>query len=438
MNIIVLINIGLIVVILFALVFTIKGWEKVFFKDAKFLFITLLVLILIHGTLNSLEWWAYPGLDPLGDLIEILEPLVWLFFLYAFLKEVDERYLSESERRFRKLFESLDVAIVIHGPEGNIQSANPAAEEALGLKVEEMKKRDLSFWKGKIYDENRDPMKLEEYPLSRAIVSERPAVDVIGIRASDQKEISWYSISAVPHKDEEGEVEKVITSFKDITDTKKTEERKDFLNVLIRQDLASKFRTIYGYLILLEEEEISEKAEVYLGRAMRSGDKTQQILTLAKELRKIDRGEWKLEKDIFEIIEQVTEEISVEDEDVEIDKRYSKDTARMIKSDYSLKELFSHLLKVRIKTARSSKVIIEVDESDEDVIVSIIDDGARLPEDIKELFSGKVYMGESSGAGGVLYYMIKQISESIDAMMEVKDSELGGARFDIYLERADS
>lgn len=43
---------------------------------------------------------------------------------------------------------------------------------------------------------------------------------------------------------------------------------------------------------------------------------------------------------------------------------------------------------------------------------------------------------ETTGAGGVRYYMLREIVGYNNAKKEVQDSKLGGARFEIYLQKA--
>ncbi|KXB00408.1 hypothetical protein AKJ41_04080 [candidate division MSBL1 archaeon SCGC-AAA259O05] len=140
-------------------------------------------------------------------------------------KEREEK-LRRSEERYRRLFESAKVAIIVHGSEGEILSANPAAERAFGLTEEQLKEKDLDFWKGKLYRENGEPMEVHEFPVSKILDSKEPDEGtVIGISMSENGDIRWYIHGGVPQLSEEGEIEKVITSFKDITDQKKAEER---------------------------------------------------------------------------------------------------------------------------------------------------------------------------------------------------------------------
>lgn len=54
----------------------------------------------------------------------------------------------------------------------------------------------------------------------------------------------------------------------------------------------------------------------------------------------------------------------------------------------------------------------------------------------QRLHEGGAYTGGTTGAGGVRYYIIKEIAEHNNADIKVQDSELGGARFEVYLKKA--
>ncbi|MEF8836092.1 MAG: PAS domain-containing sensor histidine kinase [Candidatus Thermoplasmatota archaeon] len=437
MNIIVLINIALVIVIFIGIAVVIKGWKKTFYTDTKLIFIILLFLILIYRMITIAEWSRYPELDPLEDLIETLVPLLWVFFFYAFLKEVDERKIKRSEKKYRELFKSLRSGIVVHGPDGDIISANPAAEEALGIEEETLKKMQPKDWKGKFYKENGNPMDVDEFPVSKVLNSgEVYEGKMIGIASEGNKEVKWYAISAIPYFDEEGEIEKVITSFEDVNETKKAEERKNFLNTMIRQDLQSNYSIVQGYLELLQQNGLSEENQEYLEKGLKASKRIDGILQMAKDLKMIEEIGWKDELDVATEIQHAIRDLSsiIEEKDIEVEEKYPDRDLRT-RGDYSLRKLFNHLLKTRIQVSRCDRFKIKVEEERERIKVIIEDDGEDLPVEIKEIFSGKTYEGETSGAGGVLYYIIKKIAEHNEAKMEVNRTDSEWTRFEVLLKK---
>lgn len=96
--------------VLMALIILWRGWKRALGRDAKLLLAVLLALTLFHGFSNVLEWSRITqALDPFEDFIEILEPLLWCFFLYAFLQEIDRvhsaAWESAHDRAFAKAVE---------------------------------------------------------------------------------------------------------------------------------------------------------------------------------------------------------------------------------------------------------------------------------------------------------------------------------------------
>ncbi|KXA96018.1 hypothetical protein AKJ38_04085, partial [candidate division MSBL1 archaeon SCGC-AAA259I14] len=478
-------------------------------------------------------------------------------------RKKSEKKLRESERRYRELFESTNVGIVVHGSEGEIISVNPAAEDVLGLEEKELKEKSLDYWRGKLYRENGEPMNVSDFPVSKVYDSKQPDEEtVVGFSLPKGKETKWYITSAVPHFNDKGEIVRVTTFFKDITERKKAserlemamsageivfwdwdmvedklnfderweemigydidelgedrsiwkdlihpedikmvekelerylkgetriyetisrmktkdgkwryfldagkvvewdendnpkrfigilrdvtdqmkaEERKNFLHTLLKQDLGSKSQTIRGYLQLLEEElDLPEKHREYLKKAKKASGEADEILGLAKKLEEVEKTEWVGEKNIVKVLEQVLDDISnfVERKGVEIEKPHPEKIGK-VKGDYSLNMFLSQILLSRIQLSQCDTIRIDVRERKEDILLKIEDNGKKLPEDIKNLFIGESYTGETTGVGGVRYYMLREIARHNNANIEVKDSDIGGVRFDVHLKKTE-
>ncbi|MEF8847974.1 MAG: PAS domain S-box protein, partial [Candidatus Thermoplasmatota archaeon] len=133
-----------------------------------------------------------------------------------------EKKLQESEEKYRGLFNSALFGISVHDSDGNIIAANDKAEEIFGISEKHLKKKDLDFWVGKLLRPSGEPMKPSEFPL--AIVSKKKSPSegkVIGLKMSKDEGIRWFLHSARPVLNDKGNIEKVITSFVDITERKK-------------------------------------------------------------------------------------------------------------------------------------------------------------------------------------------------------------------------
>ncbi|MFW5912813.1 MAG: PAS domain S-box protein [Candidatus Hadarchaeota archaeon] len=401
-----------------------------------FLFVTIVHIFSNIGELYFEISW----MDALVDYVRILQPVLFGFFLFSYMRSVEISRLRESEKKVRELnrfreriIQDANIWINVLDNDANVKVWNKAAEEISGYSEEEVVGHD-QVWKW-LYPDEEYGREIAEKVSNIFQGDEVESYETI-IRCKDGKEkvISWASH---PLEDDEGGVIGSVAIGRDITERKKSEERKDFLNTLLRQDLGSKCRTIRGYLQLLEEEvDVTDEQREYLEKAMKAGREADEILGLARKLPEIEETDWIGEKDIVKVLNQATDDISrvAEREGVKIEKTYP-DTISKVEGDYSLSILFSQIVLTRIQTSECDTIKLDARERDEDVLVRIEDNGEQLPEDIASMFSGEPYTGETTGVGGVRYYIVRQIAEHNNAEIDVKDSDLGGAKFDVKLRK---
>ncbi|HZX10356.1 MAG TPA: PAS domain S-box protein, partial [Acidobacteriota bacterium] len=132
--------------------------------------------------------------------------------------------LQKSREKYKHLFENIKVGIVVHDRSGRIIEANPEAEKTLGLSQQELKEKPVDYWEGKTYNENSELMKTSEFPIFRVFNSGKPDEGtIIGISSPKHKEIKWYIHNAVPLFDKKGNIDRIMTSFIEITKQIETE-----------------------------------------------------------------------------------------------------------------------------------------------------------------------------------------------------------------------
>lgn len=349
-------------------------------------------------------------------------------------KEAKEE-LKELTRFRERIINDVNIWLNVLDEEGNILVWNKAAEDISGYTEEEVVGHD-KVWKWLYPDEEYlEEIKDKVQEILAGEKVERHETKII-TKKGEEKVISWNSH---PLMDDDEEIIGSIAIGLDITKQKEAEERKEFLNTLLRQDLKGKNQTIEGYLQLLEDTDLEKEQKGYLEKAIDVSADAEDILELAKELEEIEETDWTVKKDIFKVLEHAVDEIEkvIEKENITIVKKYDEEISK-VRGDYSLTTLFSRLLKTRININWCKRIEIDAEEKEKKVVLKIDDDGEKLPDGIKILFLGKLYTGFTAGAGGVMYYMIKQIAKSNNADIQVGDSELGGASFSIELEKAET
>lgn len=333
-------------------------------------------------------------------------------------KEHQERIRELSQFRER-IIQDANIWLNVLDKNANVMVWNRAAEKISGYSKEEVV-GDNKIWEW-LYPDQKYRERIVEKVTDILEGEELESYETtIHCKDGQEKIISW---SSHPLRNEEGEIIGSVALGKDITSEKRSEERKEFMNTLVRKDIRSKFNLIQGYLKLIEDVDLPEEHREYLQRAIDIGEKTDEILKLAGKLDHFEDVDWSTEKRLPKLLEHLLEDIRGYADNKKVDVDYKEKDVK-IQYDDSLNVLLSQLIKTRIQTSNCEEIIIDVEEIEGDKIAIIIeDDGEDLTKDIKDLFTGDLYTGETSGAGGVNYYILKQIADQIDLDIDIKSQD---------------
>lgn len=134
--------------------------------------------------------------------------------------------LRQSEGRFRALISGLQVGVVVQGTRAEILLCNPKALELLGLTEEEYLGRTSFDPRWNITDASGAPFPGPERPVAQALRTRREVRDVvIGVSRPRTGDRVWLLINAVPQLDDSGNVTQVVSTFTDITELRRAEDR---------------------------------------------------------------------------------------------------------------------------------------------------------------------------------------------------------------------
>ena len=123
-----------------AVIGIVRGWKGVLSRDSMLLLMGIAIAALLHSTSNVLEWSGITAaFDPYEDYFQLIEPILWFFFVYSFLRTKESEHLRESEERYRSLYEDLPDAVFLADAEtGIIVGANQAANRLLARPLSEI------------------------------------------------------------------------------------------------------------------------------------------------------------------------------------------------------------------------------------------------------------------------------------------------------------
>lgn len=131
---------------------------------------------------------------------------------------------AETEVRFRSLLHALPVSILVFDPNAAVTLVNQAACRLLGRTEGQIIGRTPYDPDWEVFDLTGNRLPAESMTVPQVFANRRPVYGrVIGINRRDNGERVWVLASAEPMLTPEGEIELVVETLSDITETKQVE-----------------------------------------------------------------------------------------------------------------------------------------------------------------------------------------------------------------------
>jgi len=130
----------------------------------------------------------------------------------------------KNEKRYQELISNLDAGVIVHAPDTAIILTNSRAAELLELREEQMIGKRATETNMKFLKEDNSPLLLDEYPVNVIRSKMTPIKNqVIGVNMPNNNDIRWFSVTGFPSFSTHGNMEEIVISFVDISETKKSE-----------------------------------------------------------------------------------------------------------------------------------------------------------------------------------------------------------------------
>lgn len=124
---------------------------------------------------------------------------------------------------YLKVLALLDVGVVVQDRHLNIVFANTKAESLLGITTHEITSRTTVDERWDVVGPDGRPVADDAHPGPRALRTGRPVQGVVlGVRRGDAPDRVWILASAVPEHNADGNVERVVISFSDVSLAQRT------------------------------------------------------------------------------------------------------------------------------------------------------------------------------------------------------------------------
>lgn len=411
-----------------------RGWRKESLRTARFPLAALLLAVLFNNLSNSLEWTHVTGLlDVPEDYAGLLNPVLWLFVLHAFLQEEGRRVLRESDERFRQLGDHLSVVFWLSDRTmRHMVYVSSAYERICGVK-----------WKDT--SDCPEPLIGTVHPddLQRVLtvtedrVKGEPTEVQFRIIRPDGAE-RWISSRTFPVLGNAGEPYRIAGIAEDITLRIETEQR-------LRED-QSQLQSLASELAVAEERErrrlarflhdqvgqllVTSKIKLGTLKKTTSDDRVEQVLSdvctaLDQAIRDTRTLTFDLSSPILQelgleaaVAEWLSEEIegkhgiTAEFEDYGRLASLDDDFAAIIFRD--VRELLINV----VKHAKAETVKVSMEKTEEHIRVVVKDDGIGFnPDEAASMISDKATFG---------LFSIRQRLEQVGGSLEIRSAPGAG------------
>ncbi|KXB06616.1 hypothetical protein AKJ51_03390 [candidate division MSBL1 archaeon SCGC-AAA382A20] len=222
---------------------------------------------------------------------------------------------------------------------------------------------------------------------------------------------------------------------RDITERKEAEEKEEILHSLLRHDVRNKLQVIRGYFELLDDTELSDEQEKFLNKAFKATEEGSEIIEKVKHLRKAQEEEIKevrLDSTVHKAVDQVRP--TAEEQGIEIEADCPGKGCEVLGGSL-LDRMFSNIIENAIQHSEGSKIRIHGEIGEDEIVCIIEDDGKGIPDRKKDKIFDQGYTTDKKRGTGLGMFLVKTLLDIYGGSIEVKDSELGGARFDVRLRK---
>ncbi len=152
--------------------------------------------------------------------------------------ETTQRKLAESEKEYRSLVDNIDIGIIVYDKDGRILLTNSIAEKIVDSFKDDMIGKSSLDSELFLWNEDSSLLLPENTPEQLVLTTGSPVKNmVIGVSNNTSKISRWILCDAYPETDQSGSIQKVISTFIDITARKRAEEEmqrlKNYMNNIL-------------------------------------------------------------------------------------------------------------------------------------------------------------------------------------------------------------
>ncbi|MFW6197197.1 MAG: ATP-binding protein, partial [Thermoplasmatota archaeon] len=331
------------------------------------------------------------------------------------------------ENDFRSFLDSISDWVWEMDKEGVHTYSNSAVKDILGYEIDEVV--DHSAWK---LWPDKDKENIDKEEFKEDLKDGKTWKNFASRFKHKDGKTKYLESTGIPIYDEHDNLLGYRGMDRDITEKRRAQKRERFLHSLLRHDIKNKIQVTKGYLQLMENVDSKDELMDFLNKAKESLKEEENLIDKISYLRKIDEKDEVSSVNLKTYIEKgIDNNISIlEESEVDV---LTDGLDKDVMGGELLEELFTNLIENSLNHSNCETISITAEDDSDDLKIIFEDDGEGIPKDVKELVFDKNYKGSKSKGSGLGLFLVKRIVDTYGGEITVKDSHMGGARFDIRL-----
>ncbi|AEH36695.1 ATP-binding protein [Halopiger xanaduensis] len=182
-----------------------------------------------------------------------------------------ERQLRREYDQTEKLLETAPIAIAVQNADRETIRANQRAQEAFGLSEQEFRDNPVDTGEWRIYDEDGELLDSSETTSGRVLATGEPVLDEELVFEPPNGERLYFRVNSAPIFGPDGEIERIVTAAKDVTELKARERQLEQRKAELETELSEILGRVSDAFYALDEEwrytHLNEQAAAILDRS---------------------------------------------------------------------------------------------------------------------------------------------------------------------------
>lgn len=359
-------------------------------------------------------------------------------------RKADEN-LQRSQRQLEAIFENVDEGITVQDATGKIILASRAAARLLGFKTtKELLATPVEEFLNKFtpFSDRDVPLKLSDLP-SRLVLEGKSAPEkTIRIVVNETGDEHWTQVRSSAVYNSGGKIQFVINLFRDITEQKVADQKKDDFIAIVSHELKTPLTSVRGFSELalkrartLEDPSLTD----YLTTIVAQSDRSFRLIKDLLDVARLRIGRLLLEKEVINVDRLITDIVkgfqSIDEKHPFILKGSFK--GRVYGDKARLAQVFSNLISNSIRySLPGKKVVIEGHHTGSYITIIVQDFGKGITvSDQKRIFN-RYYQGgrgNSQKGLGLGLFITREIIKRHQGKIWVESEKNRGSRFFVRL-----